>query len=123
MGFTEVMRRISQAFEILGVAILVIGSVMAFGRDGLRRLRGEHTYSLLRTHLGRAILLGLEILVVADIIRTIAVDPTIESAVTLGIIVLVRTFLSFSLEVELDGVSPWRKAAARKAGLVPSDEG
>jgi uncharacterized membrane protein len=70
-------------------------------------------YSRLRSDLGKVILLGLEILVVADIIRTIAVDPTLGGAMALGIIVLVRTLLSFSLEIEIDGVVPWRKAALR----------
>ena len=61
--------------------------------------------------MGRAILLGLEILIIADIVQTITIDPTLESAVTLGVIVLVRTFLSFSLEIELEGVVPWRRNA------------
>ncbi|MGE5225614.1 MAG: DUF1622 domain-containing protein [Planctomycetaceae bacterium] len=113
MDFRHVMDTISQGFEILGVGILVIGAIGAFGADGLRRLRGEHVYSRLRSDLGKAILLGLEILVVADIIRTIAVDPTLGSALALGIIVLVRTLLSFSLEIEIDGVVPWRKSGLR----------
>ena len=113
MEFGEVMERISQAFEAIGVAILLIGSIVGFAVAGLRRLRGEPVYGRLRSDLGKVILLGLEILVVADIIRTIAVHPSIESALTLGIIVLVRTFLSFSLEIELDGVVPWRSARLR----------
>ena len=59
---------------------------------------------------GRAILLGLEILIIADIVRTITIDPTLESVITLGVLVLVRTFLSFSLEIELEGVVPWRRS-------------
>ena len=64
---------------------------------------------------GRTILLGLEILIVADIILTVAIDQTLESAATLGLIVLVRTFLSFSLDIELDGVVPWRRRASERA--------
>ena len=68
-------------------------------------------YVRLRGNIGRTILLGLEVLIVADIVLTVAIDSTIESAITLGVIVLVRTFLSFSLEIELDGVVPWRRRA------------
>ena len=68
-------------------------------------------YQRLRTNIGRTILLGLEVLIVADIVLTVAIDQTIESAITLGIIVLVRTFLSFSLEIELEGVVPWHRRA------------
>lgn len=118
MEFADIMDLTSKGFEVLGVAILIVGSAIAFAQAGRRRMAGRAAYGRLRTELGHTILLGLEILVVADIIRTIAVDPTIESALTLGVIVLVRTFLSFSLEIELDGVVPWRRAAARKQGLV-----
>lgn len=66
-------------------------------------------YERARQDIGRAILLGLEVLIIADIVETITIDPTLESAATLALIVLVRTFLSFSLEIELDGVVPWHK--------------
>ena len=70
---------------------------------------GRHTaYGEPAQHIGRAILLGLEVLIIADIVQTITIDPTLESALTLALIVLVRTFLSFSLEIELDGRVPWR---------------
>ena len=72
--------------------------------------------------MGRAILLGLEILIVADIVQTVIIDPTVESALTLGLIVLVRTFLSFSLEIELDGVVPWRRRAAMAAPASPTPD-
>ena len=64
----------------------------------------------LRASLGRAILLGLEVLVVADIVRTIVVEPTLEAPRRLGVIVAVRILLSFAIDVEVDGVVPWRKA-------------
>ena len=111
MTFKEVVEWVVMGFEALGVAILVIGSVgslAVFIRDWRRSGRNE-AYVQLRGNVGRTILLGLEILIVADIVLTVAIDSTIESAVTLGVIVLVRTFLSFSLEIELDGVVPWRK--------------
>jgi hypothetical protein len=66
---------------------------------------------------GRSILLGLEFLVAADIIRTVAVQPSLENVAVLGLIVLIRTFLSFSLEVEIDGRWPWRRAVAVRSGL------
>ena len=73
--------------------------------------RGEHhaAYQTARRGIGRAVLLGLEVLIIADIVQTITIDPTFESAVILGLIVLVRTFLSFSLEIELEGVVPWHR--------------
>ncbi len=74
-------------------------------RDGAR----EREYHRFRSSLGRAILLGLEFLVAADIITTVAIDPTLESVAVLAGVVLVRTFLSFALEVEIDGRWPWRK--------------
>ena len=66
-------------------------------------------YERARKGVGRSVLLGLEVLIIADIVRTITIDPSVESALTLGLIVLVRTFLSFSLEIELLGVLPWRR--------------
>jgi uncharacterized membrane protein len=72
-------------------------------------------YKRCRHDLGRAILLGLEILVAADIISTVTLTPTLESVVVLGIIVLIRTFLSWSLALELDGRWPWQRSAAERA--------
>ena len=69
---------------------------------------GARPYERARQHVGRSILLGLEVLIIADIVQTITIDPTLESALTLALIVLVRTFLSFSLEIELHGRVPWR---------------
>jgi len=113
MLFEDFMLLAVRAFEVVGVAVLVLGSVFALV-IALRQARdGAPVYSTLRRNLGRAILLGLEILIVADIVQTITIDPTPESAITLGIIVLVRTFLSFSLEIELEGVVPWRRAAVK----------
>ena len=86
--------------------------------------RSAPAFKTLRRNLGRVILLGLEVLIVADIITTITIDQTPSSAITLGIVVLVRTFLSFSLEIELDGVLPWRRAALTgKGARTTSDAG
>ena len=103
---------VARVIEGAGVFIMAIGLAVVLIRyvyDVLHR--GTNTYQRLRVNLGRVILLGLEILIVADIITTITIDQTPSSAITLGIVVLVRTFLSFSLEIELDGVLPWRRAA------------
>jgi uncharacterized membrane protein len=102
-------------FEAAGVAILVLGgliSVVVYARDLLGARDRRLAYTALRHNLGRTILLGLEVLIVADIILTVAIDQTLESAATLGLIVLVRTFLSFSLDIEMDGVVPWRRRAS-----------
>ena len=113
MTFTEAMDAVVRGFEIAGVAILAGGGLLALGvylRD-LFRGPPRRAYERLRQNVGRCILLGLEILIIADIVLTVTIDQTIESALTLGIIVLVRTFLSFSLDIELDGVVPWHRGA------------
>ena len=117
--FEEWMEQVVRGFEVAGVAVLVAGSVVAFARFAVELFRGPgvRAYEGARQGVGRAILLGLEILIIADIVQTITIDPTLESAVTLGIVVLVRTFLSFSLEIELEGVVPWRR------GSVKTDRG
>jgi uncharacterized membrane protein len=118
------METISTAFEVVGVAVFAIGSLALGARVvlGVFGLRHRVTYVGVRNELGRIILLGLEILIIADIIQTITVDLTLENAATLGVIVLVRTFLSFSLEVELEGAPPWRRLElARAVGAVFPD--
>ena len=116
MSFHETMERVVQGFEVAGVAILVVGSLLAFVSAALELRRGsaQAAYQRARQGVGRAILLGLEVLIIADIVLTITVDRTFDSAITLGIIVLVRTFLSFSLEIELEGTLPWRRGSTEK---------
>jgi uncharacterized membrane protein len=116
VNFHETMERVVQGFEVAGVAILVVGSLVAFvsAALGLRRGGGRAAYQRARQGVGRAILLGLEVLIIADIVLTITVDRTFDSALTLGLIVLVRTFLSFSLEIELEGALPWRRGSSGK---------
>lgn len=109
MAFTDAVETVGKAVDVAGVAAIVIGSVAAIAMSVLRAGPGDtDRYRTLRQRLGRAILLGLELLVAADIIRTVAVTPTFTSAGVLGIIVVIRTFLSFSLEVELEGRWPWQ---------------
>ena len=117
MHYEELMENVVKAFEVAGVAVLAIGSMIALvdATAALRRGERRSAYERARQRVGRSILLGIEVLIIADIITTITIDPTVESALTLGLIVLVRTFLSFSLEIELTGALPWRRAqAARK---------
>ena len=107
-----------KAFEVLGVLILIVGGFIALFGCVIELARGtpvSRAFDDVRARLGRAILLGLEILVVADIIRTIVVSPTLSSALTLGLIVVVRIALSFAIDVEVDGVAPWRKAATEES--------
>ncbi len=113
MTFAEIIEWVGQAVDAAGVGAILVGTLIAawfFVRRSLGGDRSDHSYSAFREGLGRALLLGLELLVAADIIRTVAVTPTIESVVVLALIVLIRTFLSWSLEVELNGRWPWQKA-------------
>jgi uncharacterized membrane protein len=113
LTFTELMADAVRVFELVGVTILIVGSAVAFAGYGLELVRGTQrltAFKDLRDSLGRSILLGLEVLVVADIVRTIVVEPTLQSAASLGVIVLVRILLSFAIDVEVDGTLPWRRA-------------
>jgi len=117
--FERVMNDAVKAFEILGVLILIVGGLLALVGCIIELARGGvpgRVFDDVRARLGRAILLGLEILVIADIIRTIVVSSTLSSALTLGLIVVVRIALSFAIDVEVDGVAPWRKAATASSG-------
>ena len=117
MHLDELLDLVVEEFELVGVAILVTGGVVALATFVRDFWNGppRPAYEALRSNVGRTILLGLEVLIIADIVLTVAIDQTIESAITLALIVLVRTFLSFSLEIELDGVVPWRRKAAALA--------
>jgi uncharacterized membrane protein len=113
MTYVEIMDRVAQAFELVGAAILVLGLTWAFAlavATWRRTRHGRDAYQTLREAFGGALLLGIEVLVAADLIRTVAVDPSLQSVAVLGLIVLIRTFLSFSLEIEMEGVVPWRRA-------------
>jgi len=120
--YTDIMEWVARGVEVFGVVILVAGSLLAFVPFLRASLSGDRraAYRPLRNDLGRAILLGLEILIVADIVQTITVDLTLVNAATLGVIVVVRTFLSFSLEIELEGVPPWRRGPDRASDALPS---
>ncbi|MBA3234213.1 MAG: DUF1622 domain-containing protein [Propionibacteriales bacterium] len=110
MDFQQVVELVGQGIDAVGVAVIVIGALAATAIAAARLARGnEAVYGPYRQHLGRSILLGLELLVGADIIRTVAVKPTFTSAGVLGLIVVIRTFLSLSIELEITGRWPWQK--------------
>ena len=113
MEFDEIMTRVGRVIDAVGVAAIVLGAVVA-GVAALGRLRRREAdvYVRFRRGLGRSILLGLELLVAADIIRTVATTPTLASVSVLAAIVLIRTFLSWSLELEISGQWPWQKRAS-----------
>ena len=120
MNFNHNIENIVQVVEGVGVAILVLGGLGALIHSGMLYLipaRRARAYHYLRKHLGRVILLGLEVLIVADIIRTVIVDQNAVSVAVLATIVVVRILLSWSLDVEIDGVWPWKKHQALAAGL------
>jgi uncharacterized membrane protein len=121
MTFAETMDHLAQVFEAIGAIVLLVGLFVSLGiaARSLRRSRnGRLAYRVLRESFGGVILLGLEILVAADLIRTVAVAPTLENVAILGLIVLIRTFLSFSLEIEIEGIAPWRRAMTSGANTI-----
>jgi uncharacterized membrane protein len=119
--YVEVMDGVARAFELVGAAILVLGLAWAFVQavsTWRRTGQGRAAYGSLRETFGGVLLLGIEVLVAADLVRTVAVDSSLQNVAILGLIVLIRTFLSFSLDIELEGVVPWRKALLDRASGV-----
>lgn len=111
MDFESTVRMVGTAIDAIGVLVIVVGALVGTALFVGGALRGQDfgvTYRRYRQRVGRAILLGLEFLVAGDIIRTVAISPTFEGVGVLAVIVLVRTFLSFSLQVELEGRWPWQ---------------
>jgi uncharacterized membrane protein len=119
--FNALMDHVAQGFEVLGTAILIVGVVWSFVLAAVATQRSgwsAKAYLVLRQAFGGTLLLGLEVLVAADLIRTVAVAPTLNNVYVLGLIVVIRTFLSFSLETEIEGVAPWRRAVMGGAGTI-----
>lgn len=109
---------ITRTVEVAGVAIIVVGAFGSLAVFLSRLARGrpkDEIVTVFRSSLGRSILLGLEFLVAADIINTVAIEPTLQSLAVLAGIVLIRTFLSFSLEVEIEGRWPWQRSGSDAA--------
>jgi len=110
MVFNDVIQKIGMTIDVAGVAVIVSGAAIAFVFTAVRLSRRESdVYRRFRQQLGQTILLGLELLVAGDIVRTVAGSPSLTSVAILAAIVLIRTFLSFSLEVEITGRWPWQK--------------
>jgi uncharacterized membrane protein len=121
VSYDDAISHVVDVVEGVGAAIMVVGAVGAAVLYARQVGRGtERAYQQLRENLGRVILLGLEVLIVADIVRTIVVQPSLESVAVLGIIVVIRILLSFSLEVEIDGVWPWQRARLEASGGADS---
>ena len=110
MQFTEIISYAGYAIETVGVFVVILGSMyssLVYIRT-FRKLPDGVAYQNLRRQLGRSIILGLEFLIAGDIIRTVIVDATLENVVVLGIIVIIRTFLSMTLHLEVEGRWPWQ---------------
>jgi uncharacterized membrane protein len=111
--FRYIIDIVGTSVDAVGVFVVVGGAVVATARLGVHRIQNTgNYYSLYRQDVGRAILLGLEFLIAGDIIRTVVVAPTMQNVLVLGLIVLIRTFLSLSLQLEIEGKLPWRRSAA-----------
>jgi uncharacterized membrane protein len=119
--FTDAVELVGKGIDTAGVGVMIVGAIAATGRAGGNAMhRLPDTYRRFRQQLGRSILLGLELLVAADIIRTVAVTPTLNSVLVLALIVAIRTFLSFSLELEITGQWPWQTKPAATGAPGPS---
>jgi uncharacterized membrane protein len=126
VSYEETISDVVKVVEAAGAAIMIVGGLGAFVAFARRSLPTEPVpgaYQDLRRDLGRAILLGLEVLIVADIVRTIIVEPTLESVAVLAAIVIIRIVLSFSLEVEIDGRWPWRRGGAPDRAVARPERG
>jgi uncharacterized membrane protein len=122
VGFKEIVEFVGKAIDGAGVAVIALG-ILYFTARALsqRMLAPPDRYRIYRQGIGRVVLLGLELLVAGDIIRTVAVSPTFRSAGVLALIVAIRTFLSFTLEVELEGRWPWQRPTTTRAAAPSSD--
>lgn len=124
MDWQDVVQVAGEVIDVVGVAVMVVGLIIALGAYLVRVVGGDRTvgsYQSLRRGTGRAILLGLEFLVAGDIIRTVAVSPSFTSVGVLAIVVAIRTFLGFTLDLEVSGRWPWQHASASPVAAGGSD--
>lgn len=123
MDYEHLISSSARFIEFAGVAVLLFGALLAaalFAKHLLEKMTFQAAYHTLRADLGRAILLGLELLVIADIIGTVAIEPTLKNLGVLAVIVAIRTVLSFTLELEVSGRWPWNRGPAHEpVGLKP----
>ena len=115
----QLVEMVALVIDVVGVVVIVAGLVVATLRFARRASKVADAYHQFRLDLGKGILLGLEFLVAADVIKTVAITPTFRSVGILAIIVVIRTFLSWALELELEGRWPWQRSPARAQG--PAD--
>ena len=124
--FETIIHWTTAALELAGTIAMPAGPLLpspVAPARGAREMAGSRLYEWYRQTLARAILLGLEFLVAADIINTVAVDPSFRSVGVLGMIVLVRTFLSFTLELEITGRWPWQAKPEPAVPAAATDSG
>jgi uncharacterized membrane protein len=118
---TSIFETVALTFEVIGVGVMGAGFVLAVAL-GIRSLivsrDGRIAFTTLRDSFGLVILLGLEVLVAADLVRTVTSAPSLTNALVLGIIVLIRTVLSFALQIEIEGVAPWKRALTTSPQLI-----
>jgi len=115
------MQWITLGMELAGILVIVTGAILAclyFTIESLKQRECSSSYRVLRANLGRSILLGLEFLVAADIISTVAIEPTLNSVAVLAGVVMIRTFLSFALEVEIEGRFPWKRTSQNDSAVA-----
>ena len=125
MNLEQFFERATQAFEVLGRFVDGVGHRVCHRPCRCSRGReptAERAFKTLRNSIGGAILLGLELLVAADIVKTVTSKPSLTTPPSSGLIVLIRTVLSFTIEVEIDGVAPWRKGVDDRSGSAGQDD-
>lgn len=121
MRLAEISEAVARGFEVVGVVTIFVGGVVALISGARDFEDGDKFFKDVRSAFARPLLLGLEILVAADIMETVTVDSSLESVIVLGILVLIRIGLSFSLDVESDGVAPWSKTVTDMKMKVARD--
>jgi len=117
----EIFDTVARVFEFVGVGAMAVGILVAIGlaiRSWVTKKDGRTAFKVLRDSIGLVILLGLEILVAADLVRTVTSTPSLTDAIVLAIVVLIRTILSFSLQIEIEGVAPWKRALLTSPQLM-----
>ena len=117
----EIFDTVARVFEFVGVGAMAVGILVAIGlaiRSWVTKKDGKTAFKVLRDSIGLVILLGLEILVAADLVRTVTSTPSLTDAIVLAIVVLIRTILSFSLQIEIEGVAPWKRALLTSPQLM-----
>lgn len=113
IGGFEVARAVAETIEVLAIAVIVLGVIVsiAAGLAKWARLDVEAGFETFKRHIARGLLVGLDLLIAADVIKTVTLEGTLESALVLGLLVLIRTFLSWTLVLEVEGQWPWRRHA------------